>query len=72
MTQLPPVAFVTIPFNVIPETSLQTVWLTPALAVGISVNVIITLSINALQTPFPVVVKVSVTLPAAVSAEEGM
>jgi len=50
----------------------QTVWSTPALAVGASVNVTIIWSLTAGQAPLFVEVNVSVTEPAAVSALLGV
>jgi len=47
-------------------------WSIPASAVGASIIVINTLSIIAVQSPFPVLVKVRVTFPAVISAAEGV
>ena len=70
--QIPPIAFNTPPFRDIPAISAQTVWSELAKATGISVKVIRTSSEYALHNPLPVVVKVSVIVPAAVSAADGM
>ena len=48
------------------------VWSAPAFAVGAGVMVRVTWSLTALQVPLPAEVKVSVTLPAVISAALGV
>lgn len=50
----------------------QTLWLGPALTVGAGVKVRVMFELTALQVPLPVVVRVSVLLPAAISAADGV
>ena len=70
--QLPPVATCTLPFRATVPLFAHTVTSGPALAVGASVKVSSTWSVAALHRPLPVVVRVSVTLPAAISAAVGV
>ena len=70
--QTPPVEVVIKPFKVSPATSAHTVIFDPALTVGALLSVTTMLSLMGLQEPFPVVVKVRVTLPAAVSVALGV
>ena len=66
------VAIVEIPVRVTSALLPQTGVVVPASTVGASVKVIVTLSVNGLQSPTPVVVKVSIMLPFAVSADVGV
>ena len=50
----------------------QTVCATPASTVGDGVKLTIKLSLSALQTPFPVVVRVKTTFPEVISAGVGL
>src|SRR5690606_26403831 len=68
----PPVATVNEPCNVATALFAQSVWSTPAFAVGAGVIVYVTLSLTALQLPLPTVVSVSVTVPAVRSAALGV
>lgn len=70
--QTPPAATVTIPFKEMSALFTQAVELPPALAVGPAVKVSSTSSGTALQFPLPVVVRVSVAEPLAISAADGV
>ena len=60
------------PFKVTSGLLAQTDWFTPALTIGAGVMVIVILSLTGLQFPLPVVVSVKVTVPAVISAAEGV
>ena len=68
----PPVAMVTIPFKDASGLLAPTTISVPAFAVGAVVIVIKISSETALHVPFPVEVNVKVTLPADISATEGV
>jgi hypothetical protein len=70
--QIAPVEPVKEPFKVIALLFAQTVPFAPASTVGEGVKVITRLSDTAVQLPLPVVVKVSVNVPAASSAGVGV
>src|SRR6056297_1056326 len=63
---------VTEPFNAISGLFEQSSVPIPASTVGSGVMVIVIRSVTAKQSPFPVVVKVRVTVPAAISAAVGV
>ena len=69
---IPPVAMLTDPFKLsvglFPQTDLSK----PALMVGAEVKEILTWSLTAVQFPFPVLVRVRLTIPALISAAEGV
>ena len=66
------VATVPVPFKVTSGLLAQTVWSAPASTVGAGVKVTVILSVTGLQDPFPVVVKYSFSVPAAISAAVGV
>src|SRR5690606_22072752 len=70
--QDPPLATVTLPFNWIEALFAQRTPSMPALAVGDAVKVISTWSVTGTQKPFPIVVRVSVRFPAAISDGVGV
>ena len=70
--QTPPVAPLTVPLSVMFDAFAQTVPPTPASTIGAGVMKMVRVSVAALQVPFPVVVSVSVTWPAAMSAAPGV
>ena len=70
--QIPPVAPITDPFKVITELFVQTLPFAPALTKGAGVNVISLLLATGLHVPLPVLVNVSVSVPAAISAVVGV
>lgn len=67
-----PVAKVKLPFSEATGLLAQRVWLAPAFAVGAGVIKYVTWSVTALQLLLPVEVKVSVTVPAVISAALGV
>ena len=67
-----PVAIVTAPFKLMAALFAHTVPFAPASTVGAGVKVIKRLSDTALHVPLPVLVKVSVKVPAAISAAVGV
>ena len=67
-----PLPVLELPFNVTIGLLAQILSLFPALTFGACVNVIVKLSVTALQPPLPVVVSISNTLPAVVSALLGL
>ena len=70
--QMPPLATVTLPLSDTAGALAHTVWSAPASTVGGSVKVMVIWSLTAAQLPLPVVVRVSVTLPAAISEAVGV
>ena len=68
----PPDAIVIFPASVVAVLFAHFVWSTPAFAVGGAEKVIVTWSVTAVHVPFPVVVRVSVTLPFEVSVAVGV
>ena len=70
--QTPPVAPLTVPLSVMLDAFAQTVPPTPASTIGAGVMKMVRVSVAALHVPFPVVVSVSVTWPAAMSAAPGV
>ena len=68
----PPLATVTLPFNWMLALFAQNTAPVPASAVGDAVKVISTLSVTGTQLPLPIVVRVSVNVPAAISAGVGV
>ena len=69
---VPPVAPPTVPAKVVTALLAHLVWSTPASTVGALVNVITIISDTAVQVPFPVVVNVRFTNPAASSPAVGV
>src|SRR5690606_35697466 len=67
-----PVAPVTVAFSTASALLAQRVWSAPAFTVGAGMMVKVTWSVSARQSPLPAVVRVSVTLPAAISAALGV
>src|ERR1051326_2269870 len=67
-----PVPVLEVPFSVTFALLAQTVWLLPALTVGVCWYVIVTVSETDKQDPLLVEVNISVTVPADVSAVLGI
>ena len=70
--QVAPVAIVTEPLSVISALFAQNAAPVPASTVGSGVIVIVISSVTGVQLPFPVVVSVNVTVPAAISPRLGV
>ncbi len=70
--QIAPVAMVTAPFRSMAALLAHTVPFIPASTVGAGVKVMTRLSDTAVQVPLPVLVRVSVKDPAAISAAVGV
>ena len=70
--QVPPVAIATLPDRLTEDTSAHTILSFPALTLGIGVKLMSTTSEIGSQAPVKIVVNVSVTIPAAVSAAVGV
>ena len=70
--QIPPVAPITEPFRVMSALLRQTDPSAPAFTIGAGVNEITLLFVTGLHVPLPVLVSVSVNVPAAISAAVGV